>query len=77
MKIAVLGAGHMGEWFIKMLSKNNEVCVYNINKLHTERFHHVRILVEYADLTRIQPELVINSVPRIRQRRDSVILSFS
>ena len=31
MKIAVLGAGHMGEWFIKMLSKNNEVCVYKVS----------------------------------------------
>ena len=32
MKIAIMGAGHMGSWLAKALSKENEVAVYDIDK---------------------------------------------
>jgi len=62
MRIAVLGAGHMGSWLIKELSSNNEVCIYDLDSSRAERIKNAAILKEYAELRDFKPEMLINAV---------------
>ncbi len=62
MKIAVLGAGHMGMWLVRMLSLNNELCVFDIDKTRLTKLPDVHVLEGYAGLKGFKPELIINAV---------------
>lgn len=62
MKIAVLGAGHMGVWLIKMLSQDFKVCVFDIDRSRTEKIHSVEVISAYSMLKSFEPDLLINAV---------------
>lgn len=62
MKIAVLGAGHMGSWLIKELSRNNDVCVYDRDRSRAQKIKNAAILREYSELRNFGPEILINAV---------------
>jgi len=64
MKIAVLGAGRMGTWFIRKLSAGNELFVYEpkteaLKNLPKETL----ILNGMAELELVNPELLLNCCP--------------
>jgi prephenate dehydrogenase len=61
MRIAVLGAGHMGTWLVRMLSPNNELCVYDVDKTRLTKLPGALVLGKYAGLKGFKPELIINS----------------
>lgn len=62
MKIAVLGAGHMGSWLAKELSHYNEVCIYDLDCSKAEKIQNAVILKQYAELQSFKPEMLINAV---------------
>lgn len=62
MKIAVLGAGHMGSWLAKELTRNNEVCIYDLDDSRAEKIQNAAVLKEYAQLRSYKPEMLINAV---------------
>jgi prephenate dehydrogenase len=63
MKIAILGAGHMGSWLARALAeKNNKICIYDLDRSKIEKIQKARILGSYEELKDFQPELVINAV---------------
>lgn len=62
MKIAVLGAGHMGAWLVNELAKEHEVCIYDTDFHQTETIRHAFILSSYSDLRDFNPDILINAV---------------
>jgi prephenate dehydrogenase len=62
MKIAVLGAGHMGRWLISELAKDNEVGVYDVDRARTAGLPLVTALADLSELASFQPELLLNAV---------------
>jgi len=62
MKIAVLGAGHMGAWFIREFSKNHEVAVYDIDKEKAEQLKCAGVLANLSGLRSFRPQLLLNAV---------------
>ncbi len=62
MKITILGAGHMGSWLARELSKEHEVSVYDINQAKAKQIKNVRILSDLSELRDVRPELLINAV---------------
>ncbi len=62
MKIAILGAGRMGTWFIKELSSDHELCFYDIDNTKAAKISHIPQLRDYSELKTFEPELLINSV---------------
>jgi len=63
MKIAILGAGHMGSWLARVLAeKNNIVCIYDFDHSKTEKIQKAVVLRDYAGLNDFQPEILINAV---------------
>lgn len=62
MKIAVLGAGHMGSWLVKELTRNNEVCIYDQDRLKAERIQNAAVLKAYSGLRDFKPQMLINAV---------------
>jgi len=62
MKIAVLGAGHMGSWLIKELSYNNDVCIYDRDRSRAQKIQNAAILREYSELRNFRPEILVNAV---------------
>jgi prephenate dehydrogenase len=62
MKIAVLGAGHMGRWLVSELAKDNEVCVYDTAGARAAGLPLVKALPGLAGLKAFQPDILINAV---------------
>lgn len=62
MKIAVLGAGHMGRWLVSELAKDNEVAVYDTDGARTSGLPLAKSLTGMTGLERFQPEILINAV---------------
>lgn len=62
MKIAVLGTGHMGAWFIREFSENHEVAVYDIDKQKAEQLKCAGVLANLSDLQAFRPQLLLNAV---------------
>jgi len=62
MRIAVLGAGHMGRWLTNELARDNEVAVYDTDGARTSGLPLVRSLTGMTGLERFEPELLINAV---------------
>ena len=62
MKIAVLGAGHMGGWLIKMLSPDHKVCVFDTDCSRTEKIRSAEVISAYSRLKSFKPDLLVNAV---------------
>lgn len=62
MRIAVLGAGHMGRWLVSELARDNEVAVYDTNGARTSGLPVVKGLTGLRALEEFQPEMLINAV---------------
>ena len=65
MKIVVLGTGNMGAWFIKELSVENKIAVFDIDGKKTGQFAgkpNVRIMQDLAEIKGFKPELLLNAV---------------
>lgn len=62
MKIAVLGAGHMGRWLVSELAKDNEVGVYDIDGARASGFPRVKVLSDMRGLEAFKPDVLINAV---------------
>jgi len=62
MRIAVLGAGHMGRWLILELAKDNDVAVYDIDGSKIGNMPLVKNLTDWGGLGAFQPDLLINAV---------------
>lgn len=62
MKIAVIGTGHMGSWFIRVLSETHELAVHDRNPDAMSGSSHVVQLPEISALKEFNPEMVINAV---------------
>jgi len=62
MKIAVLGAGHMGKWLISELAKDNEVGVFDVDRGRTSGLTLVKVFADLRELEDFKPDLLINAV---------------
>lgn len=65
MRIVILGAGHMGSWLAKELSKEHEVFIYDVNQSKAKNVQamcSIHILSEFTDLANVNPNLLINAV---------------
>ncbi len=62
MRIAVLGAGHMGRWLVSELARDNEVAVYDTDGARTAGLPLVTSLTGMTGLERFRPEILINAV---------------
>jgi prephenate dehydrogenase len=66
MKIAILGAGHMGSWLAKELSAGHEVAVYSRSPEKVMRiassFKGVKALSAIEGLKGFNPDMLINAV---------------
>lgn len=62
MRIFILGAGHMGEWLIKELSPEHEVCFYDPDrKSPGEEAHDSLRIINPGEAKAFGPELMINA----------------
>jgi prephenate dehydrogenase len=62
MKIAVLGAGHMGRWLLSELAKDHEVCAYDTAGARAAGLPLVKALAGLSELKSFQPDILINAV---------------
>lgn len=61
-KILILGAGHMGAWFVDSLCLDYDVAVYDIDKTKMRYLFNCHRLISLEEIKEFQPELVINAV---------------
>jgi len=62
MKIAVVGAGHMGEWLAAKLGRSHQVGVFDIDPARAEKVPGVAVLRDVDNLAAFRPEMLINAV---------------
>ncbi len=64
MKIAILGAGHMGSWLAEVLAeRNNRIGIHDLDLSKVEKIQKATaILRSYEELKKFQPEILINAV---------------
>lgn len=65
MRIAILGAGNMGGWFARELSRDNEVSIYDIDPARAERLKDkagITVINELSELKDIKPGMLLNAV---------------
>ncbi|GAK56481.1 prephenate dehydrogenase [Candidatus Vecturithrix granuli] len=63
MKIAIIGAGHVGGWFARELIKDgHELAIFDLNPHKTAEFQDNCVLKELAELTQFVPDLLLNAV---------------
>lgn len=62
MKIAILGAGHMGGWLIKELSPQHSLAAYDLQDKKSEFGGLSQWLQSPAELAAFRPEMLINAV---------------
>jgi len=62
MRIAILGAGHMGRWLTSELARDNEVAVYDTDGARTVGLPLVKSLTGMTGLEKFAPEILINAV---------------
>lgn len=62
MKIAVLGAGHMGRWLTSELARDHQVAVYDTDGARTSGLPLVTSLTGMTGLEKFAPEFLINAV---------------
>ncbi len=62
MKIAILGAGHMGTWLTQELSKEHETAVYDTDQGKLRKIQKAFLLKDYFGLQDFKPSILINAV---------------
>jgi prephenate dehydrogenase len=62
MKIAILGAGHMGSWLSELLSAEHEIALYDTDGAKVQRRYNVRALMSPDGIRDFGPTLLINAV---------------
>lgn len=62
MKIAILGAGHMGSWLTEVLSVEHEIAVYDTDETKAHKRYNVRPLMSPDGFRDFGPTLLINAV---------------
>ncbi len=62
MRIAVVGAGNMGSWFVESLCLDYEVGVYDADRKKLKYFFNSRKFLYYEELFEFQPDMLINAV---------------
>jgi len=62
MKIALIGAGKMGAWLAAVLSKENEIAIFDIDFERAKKVENVLVLESLSELDSFEPEMIINSV---------------
>lgn len=65
MRIAVLGAGHMGAWFASELAVDNNVAVFDVDRDKVNRLAgntYVHVLEAVGELEKFNPEMLLNAV---------------
>jgi prephenate dehydrogenase len=62
VKIAVLGAGHMGRWLVSELARENKVCIYDVDRVRTSGLPFVKALADIGELDAFKPDILINAV---------------
>lgn len=62
MKIAIIGAGAMGQWLIRQLAKEHELAVYDTELVDQICRDRVAWFTDLAELKAFQPDLLINAV---------------
>lgn len=62
MKIAIIGAGHLGAWLINNLKTKHAIGVFDTNKRLLDTIADVEIFSGYFELKNFRPELLINAV---------------
>jgi len=62
MRIAILGAGHMGSWLAAELRAAHEVGVLDLDGARAERLAGIGVIREYAALADFDPQLLVNAV---------------
>lgn len=62
MRIAVVGAGNMGSWFVESLCLDYEVGVYDADRHKLKYFFNTRKFLYLEDLVDFGPDILINAV---------------
>jgi prephenate dehydrogenase len=62
MKIAVIGTGHMGSWFIRELFRDHDVAVYDRDRDKSRNLEGVTRLDNPEGLRNFKPEILLNAV---------------
>jgi len=62
MKIAILGAGHMGAWLVEEFNQEHDVAVYDKDQEKMKYLFKVNRLEELSEIEAFAPELLINAV---------------
>lgn len=62
MKIFVMGAGHMGSWFVEELCVNHQVAVCDVNREKLKHLIDVERYTDFEDVRAFAPQLVVNAV---------------
>jgi len=72
MRIVVLGAGHMGTWFVEELCLDHEVAIYDPDRKKLKYFINVKRFLKLTEAKAFEPELAINAVslPNFRKAFD-------
>ncbi len=62
MKIAILGAGHMGRWLASELIKDHEIGVWDIDSRQTAELPRGTVFDDLSGLGPFRPDLLVNAV---------------
>jgi prephenate dehydrogenase len=62
MRIAVVGAGNMGSWFVESLCLDYEVGVYDTDRNKLKYFFNSRKFIYLEELIDFEPDMLINAV---------------
>jgi len=62
MKIAIIGAGHMGAWLVEEFNQKNTVGVYDKDQENMKYLFNAKRFKDMSDLEDFDPELLINAV---------------
>jgi prephenate dehydrogenase len=62
MRTAILGAGRIGSWLAKILSRDHKVVIYDIDEEKTKNIPSILALHKILEIKDYKPELLINAV---------------
>lgn len=62
MKIAVIGTGHMGKWFVNELASGHTLAVFDQTPARMRGMGKIQKLHSWKDLSTFAPELLLNAV---------------
>ena len=62
MRVLIVGAGHLGSWFAKVLAQDNTVAVYDTNSGKTKALVGLTKIFQLEEVESFRPEIVLNAV---------------